>query len=120
MLPKNFSMGTIYDKEINRGTYMQKLLRNILFTTPVARLLAVLAMLYTLYYLYWRARYSLNLDAIWFSMPLLLAEVHGTINFALFMFMTWDVKLVPHPAAPSGRSVNIFIPTYNEDLSIFS
>jgi cellulose synthase (UDP-forming) len=97
---------------------MQKLLRSIIFATPVARLLALLAMLYTLYYLYWRARYSLNLDALWFSLPLLLAEVHGTINFALFIFMTWDVKPVPHPGAPIGRTVDIFIPTYNEDLSI--
>jgi len=97
---------------------MQKSRRKLLFTTPVARLLALVALLYTLYYLYWRAQYSLNLDALWFSLPLLLAEVHGAINFTVFMFMTWDLKPVPHTAAPSGRSVDIFIPTYNEDLPI--
>ncbi len=97
---------------------MRKLLPGILFATPVARLLAVVALFYTFYYLSWRVGYSLNLDALWFSVPLLLAEVQGAINFTLFMFMTWDLKPVPHPAAPRGRTVDIFIPTYNEDLSI--
>jgi cellulose synthase (UDP-forming) len=97
---------------------MRKLLPGILFATPVARLLALVALFYTFYYLSWRVGYSLNPDALWFSVPLLLAEVQGAINFILFMFMTWDLKPVPHPAAPRGRTVDIFIPTYNEDLSI--
>ena len=97
---------------------MEKVLRGILFTTPVARLLAFLALLYTFYYLYWRTQYSLNLDALWFALPLLLAEMHGTVNFILFVFMTWDVRPVPHAQARRGRTVDIFIPTYNEDLSI--
>ena len=97
---------------------MRKLLPGIFFATPVARLLALGALFYTFYYLYWRVGHSLNLDALWFSVPLLLAEVHGAISFMLFMFMTWDLKPVPHAAAPGGRTVDIFIPTYNEDLSI--
>ncbi len=97
---------------------MKRALRQILSATPVARLIAVIALIYTFYYLYWRVHYSLNLDALWFSLPLLLAEIHGTLNFILFCFMTWDVKPVPHPPAPRGRTVDIFIPTYNEDLSI--
>ena len=32
--------------------------------------------------------------------------------------MTWDVTPVPHRPAPPGRTVDILIPTYNEDLSI--
>ncbi len=93
-------------------------MRHILFLTPVARAIALIALVYTFYYLYWRAAYSLNLDALWFSVPLLLVEIHGTLNFMLFFFMTWHTRPVPHPAAPWGRSVDIFIPTYNEDLPI--
>lgn len=97
---------------------MRKLLHGLLFSTPVARLLALIAMLYTCYYLYWRVHFSLNLDALWLSLPLWLAEVYGALNFIVFAFMTWDVKPVPHRPAPPGRTVDILIPTYNEDLSI--
>lgn len=92
--------------------------QHMLSATTVARVIAALALVYTAYYLHWRARYSLNTDALWFSLPLLLAEVHGTLNFILFYFMTWDVRPIPRPQAPPGRTVDIFIPTYNEDLSI--
>ncbi len=97
---------------------MYGLLRNFLSRTSVARILALAALCYTFYYLYWRTLYTLNVDALWFSLPLLLAELHGAINSVLFMFMTWDLKPVPHPAAPEGKTVDILIPTYNEDLSI--
>ncbi len=100
------------------GTFLRSLLRNFLFATPVARLVALAALFYTFYYLYWRTFNSLNMNVLWFSIPLLLAEVHGAINSILFMFMTWDLKPVPHSAAPRERTVDIFIPTYNEDLSI--
>ncbi len=56
---------------------MEKLLRGLLFSTPVARLLALIALLYTCYYLCWRVRYSLNLDALWLSLPLWLVEVYA-------------------------------------------
>jgi len=97
---------------------MRNAFRRIFFSTFSARLLGVVALLYTLYYLYWRSRYSLNIDALFLSLPLLLAEFQGTFNFALFLLMTWDVTPVPHGAAPPDHSVDILIPTYNEDLSI--
>src|SRR6266516_6099765 len=97
---------------------MRNLLRSLFFATPVARFVALVALCYTFYYLYWRTFNSLNMDALWFSLPLLLVELYGAINFALFMFMTWDLKPVADSAAPRGRTVDIFIPTYNEDLSI--
>jgi cellulose synthase (UDP-forming) len=97
---------------------MRNVLRKFFFATPVARLIALVALGYTFYYLYWRTFNSLNMDALWFSVPLLLVEIHGAINSVLFMFMTWNLKPVPHSGAPVGRTVDIFIPTYNEDLSI--
>jgi len=81
-------------------------------------LMTVLAFLYTSYYLYWRAHDSLNHAALWLALPLLLVEIHGALNFILFAFMAWDIP--PVPAAPPlpDRAVDIFIPTYNEDLAI--
>lgn len=92
--------------------------RSLFFAVPISRTIALLALFYTIYYLVWRATSSLNMDALWFSLPLLLIEIYGAINSALFLFMTWDLKPVPHATAPLGRTVDIFIPTYNEDLSI--
>src|SRR5438067_9522207 len=97
---------------------MNNIWRRILFSTFSARLIGVVTLLYTVYYLYWRARYSLNMDALLLSLPLLLAEFQGTFNFALFLLMTWDVTPVPHDPGLPGHSVDILIPTYNEDLSI--
>ena len=97
---------------------MYRKIQSIFYTTSISRVVALLALFYTSYYLVWRATSSLNMDALWFSLPLLLIELYGAINFALFLFMTWDLEPVPHPAAPLGRTVDIFIPTYNEDLSI--
>jgi cellulose synthase (UDP-forming) len=97
---------------------MRKQAPTLILPQTAARLLAVVALIYTFYYLYWRVRYSFNLDALWFSLPLWLAEVHGAFNFILFVFMTWDVKPTPVPPVLPGRTVDIFIPTYNEDLSV--
>jgi len=60
----------------------------------------------------------MNLNALFLAVPLLLAEFQGWFNFCLFLMMTWDTKPVPYGEVPQGRTVDIFIPTYNEDLSI--
>src|SRR5579859_4426867 len=106
--------GELYRPRCN----MRNVLRSFFFSTAVARSVALIALFYTIYYLYWRTSSSLNTDALWFSVPLLVVEVHGAINATLFMFMTWDLRPIARPAAPKGRTVDIFIPTYNEDLSI--
>jgi cellulose synthase (UDP-forming) len=92
--------------------------RHIFFSTLSVRLLGIIATVYIAYYLYWRARYSLNMDALFFSALMLLAEFQGWFHFCLFLMMTWDTKPVPHGVAPPERTVDILIPTYNEDLSI--
>ena len=97
---------------------MRNVLRSFFFSTAVARSVALITLFYTIYYLYWRSFDSLNMDALWFSLPLLVVEVHGAVNASLFLFMSWDLRPIACPVAPKGRTVDIFIPTYNEDLSI--
>lgn len=68
-------------------------------------------------YLTWRALYTFNPQALWFSLPLWAAEVSGWVEMALFFFMAWrltDRKDLP--PAPPGLSVDVFVPTYDEPL----
>ena len=56
---------------------------------------AVITGLYLAYYLFWRATSTLNPDVWVFSVIVLLAEVHGFIDFVSFAFMSWDVDYEP-------------------------
>lgn len=42
------------------------------------------------WYLHWRIAYSLNADALWLSIPLLLAEIYIYIRNALFLARLWQ------------------------------
>jgi len=87
--------------------------------TPLLRLISVIATAYFIYYLYWRATSTLNLDVLLFSLLLLAAEAFGVINYLLFAWVTLDVSHPPTPGKPKpGTKVDIFVPTYNEELEI--
>lgn len=81
-------------------------------------LIAIIAGLYIIYYLTWRFLFTLNADAMAFSLLLWGAELLGALNFFLFTFITW--KIVKHPPKTPlvDKTVDIFVPTYNEDLQI--
>ncbi len=71
-----------------------------------------------LYYLVYRFRYTINPDALFFSLLFFYADVHGFISLSLFAFQLWGQRArKPRPPLP-GLSVDIYIPTYNEDVSI--
>ena len=70
--------------------------------------------LYGAYYIGWRAGWTLNLDALWLALPLLVAEALGFIDFLLFLLMTWHVPQVASARAPGGLRVDVYITTYNE------
>ena len=89
-----------------------------LYRQPVARSIAVIHGGYLVYYLVWRATSTLNPDALGFSLALLAIESTALLSFGLFAMMTWDVHhLSPFRFRP-GAVVDIYIPTYNEDVSI--
>ncbi len=79
-------------------------------------------------YLLWRWFYSLNTDALWFAIPVVIAETCAFIGLLLFVHNLWSVNDTPQTKAPSKRSevindaddtslisVDIFLPTFNED-----
>lgn len=84
-----------------------------------------------LWYLAWRWTQSLNPEALWFALPLALAETLAFVGLVLFVVNLWHDQPVAVPDAPAvwgevageggapdpGRpiSVDIFIATYSED-----
>ena len=84
----------------------------------LARLVALLCATYYAYYLWWRCTETLNPDAMAFSLLLLGAEAYGLLTFSLFAFMVWDVRYRSRFRLQPGCAVDIFVPTYNEDLAL--
>ena len=85
----------------------------------LARQLAAVVALATYgVYLTYRGLYTLNPEAMVFALAVYLAEVHGFLSLFFYFFQTWAPRTRRH-VAPSGRySVDVFITTYNEDVSL--
>lgn len=90
---------------------------------------AIVALALGANYIRWRWSASLNFDALWFAIPLVLAETFAYIGLLLFAFNLWKLRDVPQQPPPAGINqcldhplpedrpvaVDIFITTYNED-----
>ncbi len=87
-------------------------------TERIRRLVAVVAILVTLYYLYWRVTGTLNHNAPVLAWSLWGAEVFGAITTFLFYFTVWRPINRKPPEPLTGRKVDIFIPTLNESVSV--
>ena len=81
-----------------------------------------------IWYLHWRWTQSLNTEALWFALPLVIAETLAFIGLVLFVINLWQDQPVEIPAAPLTAAevavaeagprpiaVDIYIATYNED-----
>jgi len=91
--------------------------------------LATIALVVGGWYIWWRWTASLNTDAMWFAVPLVVAETCAFIGLVLFVFNLWkddplEVLAPPaslgdiapdHPEADRPLSVDIMFATYNED-----
>ncbi|MHA7280457.1 glycosyltransferase [Arthrobacter sp. MDT2-2] len=69
-------------------------------------------------YIVWRWLFSINWDAWWIAIPLVLAETYSLIDSLLFGFTVWRLKKRVPPKAPEGFTVDVFITTYNEPLDL--
>lgn len=93
------------------------------------QMLAMATLVTGLWYLHWRWTQSLNLEALWFALPLVLAETLAFIGLVLFVINLWQdqpVEIKPAPArygdvapgvpdAARPITVDIFLATYSED-----
>lgn len=93
------------------------------------QVLAVATLVVGARYIAWRWMHSLNTEALWFALPLILAETLAFIGLILFIFNLWKDAPVPDVKPPMTLrdvsattaeedrpiAVDIFIATYNED-----
>ncbi len=91
--------------------------------------LATLTLVIGAWYLLWRWQYSLNPDALWFALPLVIAETLAYLGLILFVANLWQDQpvTVPDPPAKLGDvdpispdgdlplSVDVMFTTYDED-----
>ena len=99
----------------------------------IGQVFLIIAMVTGAWYLHWRWTESLNFDALWFAIPLVVAETGAYIGLLLYAFNVWHVKDTPKESAPHcisecqsddtsvvkrAISVDMFFPTYDEDVSL--
>ncbi|UYU33370.1 glycosyltransferase family 2 protein [Siccibacter colletis] len=97
------------------------------------QVLAVAGLILGANYIRWRWMESLNMDALWYAVPLALAETLAWIGTLLFTINIWQVKDPKCPPPPEdinqclvpqdrGESrppkVDLFIATYSEDVEL--
>ncbi|TDL42248.1 glycosyltransferase family 2 protein [Microbacterium oleivorans] len=82
------------------------------------RVLALLSVLLGVNYVAWRWLASVNWEAWWIAVPLVIAETYSLIDTVLFAVTMWRARERPRPAAPPQGTVDVFITTYNEPLDM--
>ncbi len=95
--------------------------------TLLFRYLAEINLIFGAWYLYWRINHSINFDALWLSIPLLLAEIYSYFGGVMFIIGLWrpvvrQVKSLDQLTPPLPRedwpTVDVFITCYNEPTDI--
>jgi cellulose synthase (UDP-forming) len=95
--------------------------------TLLFRYLAEINLIFGTWYLQWRIGHSINFDALWLSIPLLLAEIYSYIGGVMFVIGLWrplvrQIKsldqLTPSLPRSDWPSVDVFITCYNEPPEI--
>lgn len=102
-------------------------LRTLLF-----QFFGITTIVFGIAYLNWRWRFSLNPDALWFSIPLVLAETLSFLSTILVIINFWsnkDAEKTPpvhflseieelHDQPDRPVKIDVFIATYNEDVEL--
>jgi cellulose synthase (UDP-forming) len=79
---------------------------------------SILMLAYTTLYIAWRWLFTLNPDAMMFSVALALAETYGLVTAFFMTYTTWNLKKRVAPPAPRGLTVDVFVTTYDEPLNV--
>ena len=83
----------------------------------VMRVVAVASLLTSSIYLGWRWAWTLDPSALWFSVPLVLAECYGLLMAALLTSTAWKLRRRDPIAPPPGRSVDVFVMVAGDPLA---
>ncbi|GAA1695557.1 glycosyltransferase [Microbacterium sediminicola] len=84
----------------------------------VIRILALLSVLLGLNYVVWRWLASVNWEAWWIAVPLIVAETYSLVDTFLFAATMWRARERPAPRSKPAGTVDVFITTYNEPLEL--
>ncbi len=76
--------------------------------TLLFRYLVTINLIFGAWYLQWRMTHSLNFEALWLSIPLLLAEIYSYLGGVMFLVGLWQ------PVVRKVRSFNRLMPTFPE------
>lgn len=79
---------------------------------------AVAAIGIYLVYLAYRGLYTLNPDALAFSLAVYAAEIHGFFSLVFYYLQIWEIRQRRVPALAAPLTVDAFITTYNEDVDL--
>jgi cellulose synthase (UDP-forming) len=95
--------------------------------TLLFRYLAEINIIFGAWYLHWRITHSVNFDALWLSIPLLLAEIYSYLGGVMFVIGLWrplvrqvrsfDQMTPPFPQS-AWPNVDVFVTCYNEPTEI--
>lgn len=83
------------------------------------RVIVVATALLGINYVAWRWLFSVSWEAWWIAVPLVLAETYSLVDSLLFGLGMWRLKeRGSAPPPPPGRTVDVFIATYNEPIDL--
>ncbi|MEH1952612.1 glycosyltransferase [Nostoc sp.] len=95
--------------------------------TLLFRYLAEINLIFGIWYLQWRITHSINFDALWISIPLLIAEIYSYFGGVMFVIGLWrplvrQIKSLDQMIPPIPKSdwptVDVFVTCYNEPPEI--
>jgi cellulose synthase (UDP-forming) len=85
----------------------------------ILRIVALATVILGVNYVGWRWLASINWDAWWIAVPLVIAETYSLIDVALFALTMWKARERPAPPPPlDGVTADVFIATYNEPVDL--
>ncbi|HEX7970882.1 MAG TPA: glycosyltransferase family 2 protein [Thiobacillus sp.] len=84
---------------------------------PARQFVVLLFIVVGFWYLHWRLGTFNEIHPV-FSRILYAAEVFGFVTALLNVFMTWRLTVRRAPPPVAGLKIDVFIPTYNEDVEM--
>ncbi len=87
----------------------------------ILRIVALATVALGVNYVAWRWLASINWDAWWIAVPLVIAETYSLVDVALFALTMWRAReRTTPPPPPPGLTADVFIATYNEPVELVS
>ncbi|MDJ0796074.1 MAG: glycosyltransferase family 2 protein [Calothrix sp. MO_167.B12] len=95
--------------------------------TLLLRYLVIINLIFGAWYLQWRITNSINYQALWLSIPLLLAEIYAYVGGVMFLIGLWRPivrqvrslhQMVPQFPGSDLPNIDVFITCYNEPVEM--